>query len=650
MLSAISLALALPYFSVLMEDGGAWPRVLSAIGMQERPSAAESRVVVLGPNAAATPSWQARVESGTILVLQGESSLAEQFGFRKTKEFVRAGSLTDVHNPKLPVIWERALEMPVFAIPAAARVFARERWTGAPLLAGFRHGAGAVLWAALSPGARGYERFPYLLHALVDLGLEAPFRSRRLWVFFDSSYRMRVDLDYFAQRWRRAGIAALHVAGWHFYDPDPGRDRYLHALMEACRRQGIQVYCWLELPHVSDAFWERHPEWREKTAAGQDAHLDWRRLMNLADPDCARAAAAGIRDLVARFDWDGVNLAELYFESLEGIGNPSRFTPFNERVRAAFRAQRGFDPLEIFNTRTDETSRRAFLDYRAELAWRIQQDWLREIDAIRRERPHLDLVLTHVDDRFDSNMRDAIGADAARLMPLLDRYSFTFLVEDPATVWHLGPERYAEIARRYRALTPRHDRLAIDINIAERYQDVYPTKQQTGVELLQLVHVAAGAFPRVALYGENSILQPDLSLLPSAAAAVTRLEQVAGGLAVDSPNGVGLAWQGPALVDGRPWPLAGGGVAWLPKGPHTLQSQPPTGAAFLQDFNGEVLAARYAGRNIEISYQSATRAFATFDRKPAAVEIDGAAAVPEFTARQTIRLPRGQHLVTIRTE
>src|ERR1035437_6618050 len=33
---------------------------------------------------------------------------------------------------------------------------------------------------------------------------------------------------------------------------------------------------------------------------------------------------------------------------------------------------------------------------------------------MRAEKPNLDLVLTHVDDRFDNTMHDAIGADAAR--------------------------------------------------------------------------------------------------------------------------------------------------------------------------------------------------------------------------------------------
>jgi hypothetical protein len=89
----------------------------------------------------------------------------------------------------------------------------------------------------------------------------------------------------------------------------------------------------------------------------------------------------------------------------------------------------------------------------------------------------------------------------------------------------------------------------------ERYQDVYPTKQQTGTELFQLVHVAAQSFSRVALYFENSILTPDLPLLASAAASVDKAEQNGSRLVIESHNGVGVPWQGPALVNGRLWPV-----------------------------------------------------------------------------------------------
>ena len=331
----------------------------------------------------------------------------------------------DVHDPKLPIVWEQALEMPRFAVPANARVFARERWEGAPLLAGFRRGAGAVLWVALPPGARGYERFPFLPQALAALGVEPPFRSSRLWAFFDYSYRLRVDPDYFADRWKRAGIggAACRRVALLRARPRAGRvsgeaDGGLSPARAFRFTPG-----WNSRTSASTSG-RTHPEWREKTALGQDAQLDWRKLMNLQNRDCFRAVAAGVRDLTRRFDWDGINLAELYFESLEGIANPSRFTPMNADVRAEFRGAHGFDPLEVFGARQDARSRRSWLDFRAGLVRRMQEEWLAEMEAIRRERPHLDLVLTHVDDRLDAGMRDAIGADAAAVLPLLERLRF----------------------------------------------------------------------------------------------------------------------------------------------------------------------------------------------------------------------------------
>jgi hypothetical protein len=650
LLAVAAHAAELPYFSVLSEDAGAWPLILSSIGLQRQP-AGISRIFVARTGASASAEWPGRVERGAILILEGESSLADLFGFRRGKENVRVNSLTDVHRPTLPIVWEKGLELPVFDLPAGAQVFARERWTGAPMVAGLRRGAGFVLWIAAPPGERGYERFPYLLNALCDLGLELPFRSSRLWAFFDSAYRSRVDLDHFAARWRGAGIAALHVAAWHFYEPDAERDEYLRRLIEACHREGILVYAWFELPHVSEKFWEEHPEWREKTATLQDAQLDWRKLMNLTNRDCFHAVAAGVKRLVGRFDWDGVNLAELYFESLEGMNNPARFTPMNDDVRALFRKQSGFDPITLFRTRTDTASRRAFLDFRSELARRMQEEWIAELETARQGKPHLDMVLTHVDDRFDTGIRDAIGADAARVLPLLHQHSLTFLIEDPATVWHLGPQRYGALAERYRPLTPHFDRLAIDLNIVERYQDVYPTKQQTGTELFELVHSASASFPRVALYFENSLLPPDLKLLPAASAAVSHMEKLGAKTVVDSVAGVGLPWKGPAMVDGQPWPVADNETVWLPPGPHAVEPRQTAVGPRLVRLNGDLRAAReLSAHSLEFSYRSSARAIAVLDRTARGLEIDGASEPIERAGPHTILLPRGQHVVTITTE
>jgi hypothetical protein len=648
--SATVHAAALPYFSVVSGDPGSWPDILASLGLESRPASA-AHVFVARAGAPASAEWTARVDQGAILILEGESSLAEMFGFRRGKESVRVTSLTDIHQPKLAIVWEKGVELPVFEIPGDAQVFASDRWSSAPMSAGMRRGAGAVLWVVAPPGDRGYERFPYLIEALCDLGLEAPFRSSRLWAFFDSAYRSHVDLDYFAARWRRSGISALQVAAWHFYEPAPEGDAYLAKLIEACHREGIQVYAWLELPHVSENFWDQHPEWREKTAVQQDAQLDWRKLMNLSNADCFKAVSAGVRRLVGRFDWDGVNLAELYFESLEGMGNASRFTPMNDDVRRLFRQQHGFDPLELFGTRKDDASRRAFLSFRAELAGKMQEQWIGELESARREKPHLDLVLTHVDDRFDTGMRDAIGADAARVLPLLDSHAFTFLIEDPATVWNQGAQRYQSIAERYHALTPHGDRLAIDLNIVDRYQNVYPTKRQTGTELFQLVHQAAANFQRVALYFENSLLAPDLKLLSSAAAVVGRMERVGGKTVVDSVAGVGLPWKGGALVDNLPWPVGDGETIWLPPGAHAVEDAKVDPGVHLLRLNADLQGARRVNAaTMEFSYQSTARAIAVFDRVPRQMLVDGAEGPLEFAGPRTILLPRGQHVVTITSE
>src|SRR4029450_4128535 len=122
------------------------------------------------------------------------------------------------------------------------------------------------------------------------------------------------------------------------------------------------------------------------------------------------------------------------------------------------------------------------------------------------------------------------------------------------------------------------------------------------------VHLASDAFSRVALYFENSILAPDLKLLPSAAACVRRIESVGSKWTIESPRGVGVAWRGPALVDGKPWPVldgasgwrppgtapgepcpgVDGATVWLPAGTHTVEPSSDTASHRMVDFNGDL--------------------------------------------------------------
>ena len=307
------------------------------------------------------------------------------------------------------------------------------------------------------PGKQGYERFPYLLQALADLGVEAAVSAANgLWAFFDGSYRSRVDLDYFAERWRKAGIGALHVAGWHYFEPNPESDEYLRKLDRSLPSQGdsgVRLARAAACQRASSGRIIRSGA--RKPRLLQDAQLDWRKLMNLTNRDCFAAVANGVKRLIERFDWDGVNLAELYFESLEGASNPARFTPMNDDVRRGVPAVARLRSVGAVSIAESPTPRGCASSSITGPTWRAgsRRNGSAEIESIRASKPDLDFVLTHVDDRFDTRMRDLIGADAARVLPLLDQHDFTFLIEDPATIWNLGPQRYPQIAARYQPLT-----------------------------------------------------------------------------------------------------------------------------------------------------------------------------------------------------
>ncbi len=637
-------------FQVQGVEASPWAKVFGAVGMTEV-HGGHPTVIVLGPNEHVNATALAATH---LVIVEGAGAIAESLGIHAGPTSTSVRQICDSHAPQMQIIWEQPLAVPGVEVPGDFQLFATERWKAVPVLAGKRVGRGAVLWIAAAPGPSGNERFPYLLQAAVDLGLELPVGSANLWAFFDSAYRIHADVDYLAQRWRKAGISVLHVAGWHNMEPDATQDDYLRNLIVACHRNAILVYVWLELPHVSEKFWAAHPDWREKTAVGQDAQLDWRKLMNLQNPACRREVESEVSGLLQRFDWDGVNVAELYFESLEGAANPARLTPMNADVRAEFKAREGFDPQSLFNgsqaftAETRAAALRKFLNYRAALATRMQKDWLDALTRCKSSKPYLDVVLTHIDDRFEPGIRDALGADVASSLPAIKQTRSTLLVEDPATLWSLGPERYAKLAAEYSELTPEQNQLAVDINVVERYQDVYPTKKQTGTELLQLVHQASSSFFRVALYFENSIEKQDLALLPAAATSATAKQVSVDEMDVTATETTRVNWQGPVEVDGKLWPLQSTAAVLAPSGRHRLRPAVESPGVLVCDFNGDVQSAVANRDRADISYTSKSRAIAAFATPVNTVEVDGMPFWKSDNTSKTgtILLPAGQHVVT----
>ncbi len=579
-----------------------WESVLRSMG-QVAVQDGQARVVVLADSGQwSLETVQARLATGALVVIAGHSPVAEALGIMRGENVVKVRQIRDAASPELPVVWAQEEELPQARLGEGWQVRAQDRWSEAPVLAILKVGRGAVLWTATGIGGLGYERYPFLPQALLAAGLEARVEGKGLWAFFDAGYRQRVDLNYLVAQWKRAGIGAIHVTSWQFDGATAERAEWLGKLITLCHKNLIQVYAWVELPHVSERFWQQYPECRERTATGMEASLDWRRLVNLVNPRCENLVETSVMSLLRSYDWDGVNLGELYFESLEGHDNPARFTPFNEDVRAEYRKLHNREMLD--DLRGEGLPQ--LLEYRANLAARLQSDWLSKLETLRRDKPNFDIVLTHIDDRFDTRMRDALGADAARVLRGTEGLGTGFLIEDPATVWHLGPARYREIRKRYEGLTKEPERLSIDLNVVDRYQDVYPTRRQTGAELMQLVHEAAASFEQVALYFEYSLRPVDLPLLGMAAARVIAWKELNGVVEVSLGGAARMRWQGAARVNGILWPLTDGESILLPEGKWRIEKADEMPALRIRDTSVKPLRVSVDDGGYTIEYESRT--------------------------------------------
>ena len=74
----------------------------------------------------------------------------------------------------------------------------------------------------------------------------------------------------------------------------------------------------------------------------------WRYHMDLDIPECQDAAFDFVEGLVKQYPWDGVNIAELNYDTEDGPNNPQYYIPMGASTRSAFRALGGFDPIDLF--------------------------------------------------------------------------------------------------------------------------------------------------------------------------------------------------------------------------------------------------------------------------------------------------------------
>ena len=199
---------------------------------------------------------------------------------------------------------------------------------------------------------------------------------------------------------------------------------------------------------VSIDFWNEHPEWRQKTADGKDAKVDWRYLMALENKDCFNAAKDYVKNIMMKFDFDGIDIAEIYYESPGyGFMDPTIFTPMNNAFRENFKNKYGFDPKEAFNLeskyywKSNKDVKNKLIEERVELITSQHKEMLDLVEEIKKSKPDIEVMVTMIDSIADNRMRENIGLDANEIVKLQKEYNFILNIDGSSNL-------YVDTARR----------------------------------------------------------------------------------------------------------------------------------------------------------------------------------------------------------
>ncbi len=609
------------------------------------------------------------VRGGISLITDGESPLSAALGIR-LGEPVHVETLQDHLFVNQDTRWPDKPSVPWVVQPKAEDVdlYYSDRDQTHPLVIGSEYGAGRYLYFAPlfdDISGQGYARFPNLPQILSsEMNIRPIVRRYGADAYFDPGYRQNISIEVLARLWRQFGIRAVHVAAWHFYE----KYTYDYArLVKVAHENGILVYAWYEWPEVSVRFWQLHPAWREKTATLAEAHVDWRYLMNLQHPDCLKAVLGDMKDFLSKYDWDGVDIGELTFESPnDGPDSPQIFTPFNAQARKEFQLRAGFDPLDLFKQnsghywKTDPGSIQAFYQYRRDVNSRLLNTFLDQLQRLNAKKGKpWEIIVTMLDALQHPQLSDYLGIDVDRTVALVNRYGATLQAEDPAEDWSKPPSRYIEMGKRYSALKLKNP-FMIDINVLpvhESNQKGFATSEPTGVEMFQLWHAAASQAPRVCFYSESTVLEQDWGLMPYAMAADARVHQEGDVWTIDTPNTVRLDVGRDTRryrLDDQPWFCAEKGEVIVPAGHHTLSFSRIQGNwfdttqldTFLLSISGELLGSQRVGRGLEVEYRSPFRCALMFNKAPNKVYLDGNLVkldIMRGEAGYTLFSPPGQH-------
>lgn len=612
------------------------------------------------------------VESGGSLITDTKNFLAEELGFGFSSTLLNVSRPLDRYFPEERIVWRYPEPVVKFETDDVDEVFCVDNATEAPLVVGKRYGKGKVIFfgTRFDPHSQlGYSHYPFMIEYIRRyFNLGPIIRKDHVEMYFDPGFRHTQSIEDLVKLWVNQGIRRIHVAGWHQY---PKYTYDYERLIRLAHANGILVFAWLEPPQVSQKFWLAHPEWREKNHLGEDVRPSWRYPVAMTDSLCREAMLQEYAALLEQHDWDGVNLAELYFEAGRGFDEPNLFTPMHpsaqQEVKRLYNVDLKalLDPQSKSYWRTNSTAKDAVINYRVSAITRVYRLLLDRFTALSRTKPGFQIVVTAMDSYGSPELREFIADDISTVLALQKQYGFHLNVEDPESNWSTDPRRYLEIGRNFTRLMGESDKLLLDLNILSfrKADEVtsFPTMIPTGTEAFLLVHSASIGAPRTAIYAESSVNPQDMRFLGYASATGIDYRHTGDGYIVTSP--VSFTLRLPAdireisLNDMHLTPVRDN-IMIIPAGEHTIVLSPDAAHELsghqieprIMSFSGNVLSVSYGARRIEFTYDADGRALVSIDREPVRVVLDGEEY--EFTPMKgndcySMFLPAGRHTVDI---
>ena len=584
------------------------------------------------------------VKGGGNIITDTKNYLSEELGIRYTSTQIKVEGIRDNIFHEEKIVWNDPELVNKFETNDVDEIFCFDQATEFPMVIGKKYGNGKVIYISskFDPHSQlGYSHYPYMLEYVRNyFQLKPTIKKNSLEVYFDPGFRSKISIEKLVKQWVKQGIRIIHAAGWHQY---PKYTYDYKTLIKLAHANGILVYAWLEPPQVSQKFWVEHPEWREKNYLGEDVRPSWRYPVALTDARCVNTMKNEFVRFLNKYDWDGVNLAELYFEAGSGFESPTLFTPMHPSAQKEVKEKYNIDLTKVFEPtskyywKNNPQVRKTVVDYRVNKLNQVYETLLTSFQTIVDRKKGFQIIVTAMDSYGSPELREYIADDMDNVLKLQKKYNFMLQVEDPQNLWSTNPARYYDIGKQYLEKFNDKSKLMLDLNILKfrNENDVipFPTLTQTGTESFHMVRSASLGAPRLTIYSESSINPQDLYFMPYALASEVKYKVTRDGFEYYSPTSftlelpksvMSISLNNNTISPGR------NNSFIIPAGTHLInfnksddQFNPTELQTKVLSFTGNLVSIKYGYQDLSFTYESDTRTIISLNRMPTFVKVDG---------------------------